>query len=265
MTNKIKILVGDDSMEFGVAFANSLRLMDFYVIARPKDGKAILDAVRSEQPDVVICDAIMPGFDAIELLKRLNSDGGKMPKVIVTNTYDSPFVEKSVMDNGASYYLLKPFEPSLVGERIKELMGLSTSGKGAAPINIKSRNDLELVVTDYMHRIGVPAHIKGYHYLREAIVQAINDEQMLESVTKMLYPSVAKRFSTTPSRVERAIRHAIETAWDRGDVQTINELFGCTIALEKGKPTNSEFVAMITDKIKLAHPELMPIKEAVNS
>lgn len=253
MNEKIKILIGDDSLDFGINYANSLRNLDFYVIVRPKDGKIILDAIRNEQPDVVICDAIMPSFDAIELLKKVNSDRF-VPKIIVTSTYQNQFVERSVMENGASYFMLRPFSPEVLAKRIRELLGVAFASERVSNFNAKPFN-LELVITDIIHQIGVPAHIKGYHYLREAIICSINDREMLECVTKMLYPTVAKRFQTTQSRVERAIRHAIEIAWDRGNIETINNIFGCTIDASKGKPTNSEFIAMITDKIRLAYAD----------
>ena len=250
MNNKIKILIGDDSVEFGVCYANELREKGFYVITRPKDGKVLLDAIRNEQPDVVICDAVLPNLDAIELLKRINSSDMKKPKVIVTSNCDNPFVEKQVMVHGAVYFLLKPFDLDVLGERIKEFMGISAV---SSPVSFSQNNqfNLEIVVTDMIHQIGVPAHIKGYHYLREAIILSIYDYEMLECVTKQLYPAVAKKFQTTASRVERAIRHGIETAWDRGNINTINSIFGCTIDINKGKPTNSEFIAMVTDKIRL--------------
>ena len=251
MTNKVKILIGDDSAEFGVMYANALRAMDFYVIARPKDGKILLDAIRNEQPDIVICDAVMPNFDAIELLKRINSIDMKKPKIIVTSTYHAPFVEKSVIENGAAYFVLRPVEPETLANRIRDLMGISAATKSVNSLEANKNFSLEIVVTDILHQIGVPAHIKGYHYVREAIICSIKDHEMLESVTKMLYPEVAKKFKTTSSRVERAIRHAIETAWDRGDITTINNIFGATIDVNKGKPTNSEFVAMVADKIRL--------------
>ncbi|MBQ7756855.1 MAG: sporulation transcription factor Spo0A [Oscillospiraceae bacterium] len=253
MNNKIKILIGDDSVEFGVCYASALREKDFYVITRPKDGKALFDAIRNEQPDVVICDAVLPNLDAIELLKRINSSDMKKPKMIITSNCDNPFVEKSVMAKGAAYFLLRPFDVDVLSERIKELMGVSDITNTPAFSDNDNQFNLEIIVTDMIHQVGVPAHIKGYHYLREAIMLSIYDYEMLESVTKQLYPTVAKKFSTTPSRVERAIRHGIEKAWDRGNVNTINSIFGFTIDVNKGKPTNSEFIAMITDKIRLSY------------
>ncbi|MBE6837206.1 MAG: sporulation transcription factor Spo0A [Ruminococcus sp.] len=252
MNNKIKILIGDDSVEFGVCYASALREKDFYVITRSKDGRVLFDAIRNEQPDVVICDAVLPNLDAIELLKRINASDMKKPLMIITSNYDNPFVEKAVMANGAAYFLLRPFDIDVLAERIKELMGVSVvSGNSSNNYTNNNAFNLEIVVTDMIHQIGVPAHIKGYHYLREAIILSIFDYEMLESVTKQLYPAVAKKFQTTASRVERAIRHGIETAWDRGNVNTINSIFGCTIDINKGKPTNSEFIAMVTDKIRL--------------
>ena len=157
------------------------------------------------------------------------------------------------MNAGASYFMLKPFDIKVLGERIKAILDIDTdiTSEGHIVHKRQSPANLEIIVTDIIHQIGVPAHIKGYHYLREAIICSVNDKEMLESVTKLLYPAVAKKFSTTPSRVERAIRHAIEIAWDRGDIDTLNGFFGYTINTGKGKPTNSEFIALITDKISL--------------
>ena len=257
MTNKIKILIGDDSAQYGVFCASSLRAMGFFVITRQKDGLVVYDAIKNELPDIVMVDAVMPSLDAIELIKKVNASGCKKPLFIVTSAYENSFIENQVMNAGASYFMLKPFDVKVLGERIKAMLDIDTdissehriSGVRQSPAN------LEIIVTDIIHQIGVPAHIKGYHYLREAIICSVNDKEMLESVTKMLYPSVAKKFATTASRVERAIRHAIEIAWDRGDIDTLNSFFGYTINTGKGKPTNSEFIALITDKISLKFRE----------
>lgn len=252
MTNKIKILIGDDTAQYGVFCASSLRSSGFFVITRQKEGNVIYEAIKNEQPDVVIIDAVMPGMDAIELIRKTDRLTAK-PLYIVTSPYENSFIETQVMNAGASYFMLKPFDVKVLGERIKSMLDIDTDitadsdliRRKASPAN------LEIIVTDIIHQIGVPAHIKGYHYLREAIICSVNDKEMLESVTKLLYPSVAKKFSTTPSRVERAIRHAIEIAWDRGDIDTLNSFFGYTVNTGKGKPTNSEFIALITDKICL--------------
>jgi two-component system response regulator (stage 0 sporulation protein A) len=252
MNNKIKILIGDDSAQYGVFCAANLRNSGFFVITRQKDGMVIFDAVKNELPDIVIVDAVMPGIDAIELIRRAEKLD-KKPLFIVTSSYENSFIENQVMNAGASYFMLKPFDIKVLGERIKAMLDIDTDISSDHRISSARQNpaNLEIIVTDIIHQIGVPAHIKGYHYLREAIICSVNDKEMLESVTKLLYPAVAKKFATTPSRVERAIRHAIEIAWDRGDIDTLNSFFGYTINTGKGKPTNSEFIALITDKICL--------------
>lgn len=248
MVNKVKVLIGDDSVEYGIACASTLRGQGMYVMTRPKDGTALLETIKSDAPDVVVMDAILPHMDAIELMKKVQASGGKRPQFIVTSAYDNPFIEKQVMQGGAAYFMLKPFEISALGERITSLTQGGMTGR-----NAPGTENMEIVVTDVIHQLGVPAHIKGYHYLREAILSSIEDPELLESVTKLLHPTVAKRFDTTSSRVERAIRHAIEIAWDRGNLDTLNAFFGYTVNTCKGKPTNSEFIALITDKLRLQH------------
>ena len=248
MVNKVKVLIGDDSVEYGIACASTLRGQGMYVMTRLKDGTALLETIKSDAPDVVVMDAILPHMDAIELMKKVQASGGKRPQFIVTSAYDNPFIEKQVMQGGAAYFMLKPFEISALGERITSLTQGGMTGR-----NAPGTENMEIVVTDVIHQLGVPAHIKGYHYLREAILSSIEDPELLESVTKLLYPTVAKRFDTTSSRVERAIRHAIEIAWDRGNLDTLNAFFGYTVNTCKGKPTNSEFIALITDKLRLQH------------
>ena len=248
MVNKVKVLIGDDSVEYGIACASTLRGQGMYVMTRPKDGTALLETINSAAPDVVVMDAILPHMDAIELMKKVQASGGKRPQFIVTSAYDNPFIEKQVMQGGAAYFMLKPFEISALGERITSLTQGGMTGR-----NAPGTENMEIVVTDVIHQLGVPAHIKGYHYLREAILSSIEDPELLESVTKLLYPTVAKRFDTTSSRVERAIRHAIEIAWDRGNLDTLNAFFGYTVNTCKGKSTNSEFIALITDKLRLQH------------
>lgn len=260
MSNKVvKIIIGDDSPEYGIAFANSLKSMGFFVAVRPKDGLAILDAIKNEAPDVVVVDAVMPNLDAIELIKKTNTLNISKPAFIVTNYYDNTFIEREVMNNGASYYMLKPFDAKMLGERINSLISDPTIDATieAARLVTTRDEDIEVVVTDIIHQIGVPAHIKGYHYLRTAIILSISDGEMINSITKLLYPTVAKIYKTTSSRVERAIRHAIEIAWDRGDIDTLNSIFGYTVATCKGKPTNSEFIALIADKLRLQYKAML--------
>lgn len=253
MVNKIKVLIGDDSVEYGIACASTLRGMGMYAVTRPKDGNVLFENIRDDSPDVVVVDAILPHIDAIELIKKVQSLGGKKPEFIVTSSYDNPFIERQVMQSGAAYFMLKPFDLNSLGERILSLMMRGTTADAAS----EDGQDMEVVVTEVIHQLGVPAHIKGYHYLREAILSSLEDGELLESVTKMLYPTVAKKFNTTSSRVERAIRHAIEIAWDRGNLDTLNAFFGYTVNTCKGKPTNSEFIALITDKLRLQYKPML--------
>ncbi len=255
MTKKIKVLIGDDSREFGIAAADVLRGMGFFCITRPKDGHILFDAIKDEAPDAAILDLSMPNLDAIELMKKINRSGVKKPVFIVTAPYDNAFAQRQAMQAGAAYYLIRPFDPKMLGDRINELLGYDILEDTAPAIPTQRELSLEVVVTEMIHQLGVPAHIKGYHYLRSAILHCIGDSEMLECVTKLLYPTVAEEFQTTPSRVERAIRHAIEIAWDRGDIETLNSYFGFTVNTGKGKPTNSEFIALIADRIKLRYKE----------
>lgn len=255
MKNKFKVLLGDDSLNFGMLCGEMLEKQNFDVKITSKDGIEIFDAIKSEHPDVVVMESFMPHMDAIGVMKSISCSSIRNPIFIVTSSYDNAFVEKEIMQNGASYYMLKPFDLNLLCERIISLTSqMSTNQSFTKPA--EPSQDLEVIVTEVIHQIGVPAHIKGYHYLREAIMLSIEDSEMINSVTKILYPTVAKKFKTTSSRVERAIRHGIEVAWDRGDVDTLNSYFGFTIHNGRGKPTNSEFIAMIADKLRLQMKKL---------
>lgn len=253
MTNKAKILIGDDSLEQGIEWANTLKSMGMFAITRPRNGKIIMDAILSEVPDVVIIDAKMPELDATDLMNGLKNTRERLPIIIVTANYDSPQVEKEVMEAGARYYMVRPFESKTLAAKVVNLIGTSQLELKTIAYNVHDSipDDIEYVVTDIIHQIGIPAHIKGYHYLRTAILLSVEDPEMINCVTKLLYPTVARQYSTTPSRVERAIRHAIEIAWDRGDVDVLNGFFGYTIHTARGKPTNSEFIALIADKLRL--------------
>lgn len=246
MTNKIKVLIGDEQSDYGVACATALKSAGYKVVTSKKDGLAVYDTIKSEQPDVCLIDTTMINLDALALLKRFSSQSNK-PIFIVTSSYDNSIIEQQVMENGASVYLLKPFEMSVLTDRINDAVN-----RGSISLQKQTGKRMEITVTEIIHQLGVPAHIKGYQYLRTAILESIYDEEKLESVTKVLYPTVALMYKTTPSRVERAIRHAIEIAWDRGNVDTLNSYFGCTVNTGKGKPTNSEFIALISDKIRLS-------------
>lgn len=251
MQKKLKVLIGDNSINFGDLCADMLTKLDVEVTLMPKDGVKVLEGIKMTNPDVVVIESFMSQMDAIGVMKDINKASSFNPKIIVISGYDNKFIEKEIMENGASYYMLKPFDISTLCDRIIAIGGLPQNNLMQAGNNIEINDDLESIVTDVILHIGVPAHIKGYHYIREAIMLSVNDPNMINSVTKLLYPTVAKKYNTTSSRVERAIRHAIEIAWDRGDVDTLNAYFGYTINTGRGKPTNSEFIAMIADKLRL--------------
>lgn len=253
VSKKLKVLIGDDSEEYGLKCAQELREMGFFCIVRPKEGKTILEAVTAETPDVVVADLWMPGLDAIELMKKVNRTLKSKPVFMICAPCENDFALRQVMQEGAAYCLVKPFDFRMLGDRINQVMGYDILEDSPSLSPSRTSPDLEVVVTEMIHQLGVPAHIKGYHYLRRAIIHSVKDPEMLESVTKLMYPTVAKEYTTTPSRVERAIRHAIEIAWDRGDVETLNSFFGYTVNTGKGKPTNSEFIALIADRIKLKY------------
>ncbi|MEE1007275.1 MAG: sporulation transcription factor Spo0A [Acutalibacteraceae bacterium] len=253
MRKKLKIVIADDSTELGQNCAKALKGYGMEVVLCQKDGQQVLNAVRSQKPDVVLADVFMPNLDIIGVLNGIREiDSKERPMVMAMSSFDNPRLEKETLDAGASYYFLKPFDINTMAERIIQLSGWKNE---ISPVvvkdNVVTDPELELMVTEIIHQIGVPAHIKGYHYLREAIILSVKNSDIINSVTKLLYPTVAKTYNTTSSRVERAIRHAIEVAWDRGDIDVLNSYFGYTIQNDRGKPTNSEFIAMISDKLRL--------------
>lgn len=254
MEKTLKILFTEEQNSFGRSCTQALKGKGFDVKLTPKNGAEVLRLVQSEQPDVLIMDAIMASIDALGVLNQLKKNPSKKrPIIMVISGVDNQRFENEVLQAGADYYFLKPFDVQMLVERVAMMTSWQLSGGKmdvAASPHI-SDSELEVLVSDIMRQIGVPAHIKGYQYLREAIILSIHDTEMMNSVTKVLYPTVAKRFSTTSSRVERAIRHAIEVAWDRGDVDVLSSYFGYTIQNSRGKPTNSEFIAMISDKMRL--------------
>ena len=252
MTNQIKVLLSLDRNEFGTACAKALENQGLNVLMTTKDGNQVLSAIEKYLPDVVIMEAFMPSVDALGVLNRISSiQYHKKPVFCVLSGVSNSEFEHQILSAGADYYFIKPVDAEVVAERVKFLLTAGIRSQTSSKDFAESGSDLEVVVSDIMHQIGVPAHIKGYQYLRAAIILSINNTEMMNSVTKMLYPTVAKKFSTTASRVERAIRHAIEVAWDRGDVDVLSSYFGYTIQNSRGKPTNSEFIAMISDKLRL--------------
>ncbi|MBR7070717.1 MAG: sporulation transcription factor Spo0A [Clostridia bacterium] len=253
MEKKLKILIADDTTELGKNCEKALKSYGMDVFLCEKDGMKVLEQMQFLHPDVVLADVFMPNLDILGLLEKIKDlNPNDRPMIMAMSSFDNQRLEKETLDAGASYYFLKPFDINTMAERIIRLSGWRNE---ISPIVVKNNvvtdPELELMVTDIIHQIGVPAHIKGYHYLREAIILSIKDGEIINSVTKLLYPTVAKKHSTTSSRVERAIRHAIEVAWDRGDIDVLNSYFGYTVQNERGKPTNSEFIAMISDKLRL--------------
>lgn len=251
MESKLKILISDDDKEFCARCTATLRSSGFETTIAPRDGQLMLQMIRDYQPDLVLMDVFMPYYDAIGVINQVKESGMRMPIFMVILNYNNVMLERELVNLGVAYCFLKPIDPQLVAERIFQLTGRNGAEKTETPMIPANRPNLEVMVTEIIHQIGVPAHIKGYHYLRDGIVLAVKDHNMINSVTKLLYPTIAKMNNTTSSRVERAIRHAIEVAWDRGDVDVLNSYFGYTIRNSRGKPTNSEFIAMIADNLKL--------------
>lgn len=253
MSNSCKILIADDNTEFGKNCVTALRERNMDVYTCEKDGKTLMNVISEIKPDIVLADVFMPSADIISVMQSVFAKGECKPAFFVMAGFDNPRLEREAIESGATYYFVKPFDLRFLAERISELSGFCRKDifKNHPPKNV-SDNQLEIMVTDIIHKVGIPAHIKGYSYLRDAIILSVNDAEMINSVTKLLYPTIAKRFCTTPSRVERAIRHAIEVAWDRGDTSVLESYFGYTIQYQRGKPTNSEFIAMMADNLRLS-------------
>lgn len=255
---RLKVLIADDNPRITSMIENILlEDEEIQVVGTAEDGMETLGMIEETEPDVLLLDLIMPKLDGLGVLERLHEQGSKKPlDIIVVSGISQERITDTAFNLGAAYYLLKPFEPEMILSHVQKFKPgakakfISTS-KDHRRHEEMAKYNLESDVTNIIHEIGVPAHIKGYQYLRDAIMMSVDDHEMLNSITKILYPSIAKQHGTTPSRVERAIRHAIEVAWSRGKVDTIDELFGYTVHNGKGKPTNSEFVALIADKIRL--------------
>ena len=241
-----KVLVADTSEEFRRNFSDGVDSeADMCVVGQTADGSELLELTEQLEPDVIVMDLILTGLDGLEVLDELNRRGSEV-KVIILSGYVRGNIAQAAAEKGAAYYITKPGRVSMVCQRIRQVCA-----PAEPTVELDSEISLETHVTAIIHEVGVPAHIKGYQYLREAILIAIEDMDVINAVTKVLYPEVAKRFNTTASRVERAIRHAIEVAWDRGDLETLQKYFGYTVSNAKGKPTNSEFIAMIADRLQL--------------
>lgn len=246
MNNQIKVLIGNDSAECGMRWAGALKNAGMYAITRRCDGNSVLNSIKSETPDAAVLEAKMPFCDAIEVIRRLKTEKKYVPNVIIVSNTADPDLEREAASLGAGF-ALKPVDPQFLVNKINQMCGLSGEEAPAEP----DETELEYAVTEIIHQVGIPAHIKGYHYLRTAIMLSVNNDEMINSITKVLYPTVAKQYQTTSSRVERAIRHAIEIAWDRGDIDVLTSIFSYTVHISKGKPTNSEFIALIADYLRL--------------
>ena len=266
MKEKLTVLIADDNHEFSMTLASYLENQeDMEVIAICKDGLEAVEVIANTNPDIAILDVIMPHLDGIGVLEKTNSlNLDKKPICIMLSAVGQDKITQRAIALGAEYYIVKPFDIDLLINRIRELKNYKPNRNTAfitreikpqyidVPSKDKNGDDnIEALVTNIIHEVGVPAHIKGYQYLREAIMMVVSDIEVINQITKTLYPQIATRYNTTPSRVERAIRHAIEVAWGRGDQKTVENIFGYTISASKGKPTNSEFIAMIADKLRL--------------
>ncbi len=261
-SEKISMIIADDNKDFCSILSDYLATQDdVELVGIAKDGLEALELITKKRPDVLVLDIIMPHLDGLGVLERLHTlELEKFPKVIVLSAVGQDKITQRAINLGADYYVVKPFDFEIFIKRIRQVTGTTPAiierrKQIEIPTSLintaNAHKSLEAKITNIIHEIGVPAHIKGYLYLREAITMVIDNVELLSAVTKELYPNIAKRFNTTPSRVERAIRHAIEVAWSRGKVDTINNLFGYTVNTDKGKPTNSEFIAMVADKLRL--------------
>jgi two-component system response regulator (stage 0 sporulation protein A) len=262
VNNKIRVLVADDNVAFGMIICEFLESQsDVEVTARVENGEDAIEMIEKTNPDIVVLDIIMPRLDGLGVLTRYkNVSPTEKPLFIVLSAVGQDTITQQALSLGAIYYIVKPFDLDVLVERIRELVRSHSpavlrmepmSQMSSSTRTTQTGDNVQAKVTQIMRDVGVPAHIKGYQYMRDAILMAVKDREIISAVTKRLYPELAKSYKTTPSRVERAIRHAIEVAWNRGRVDTINDLFGYTINTRKGKPTNSEFIAMVADTLRL--------------
>jgi two-component system response regulator (stage 0 sporulation protein A) len=260
---KIEVILADDNREFTNLLSEYIsEQQDMVVTGIAYNGDEVLRLIENEKkiPDVLILDIIMPHLDGLGVLEKLREMNiSPQPKIIMLTAFGQENITQKAVQLGASYYILKPFDMEVLINRIRQLVtnqssvGPSVLSNKANVVPIAKGKNLDANITSIIHEIGVPAHIKGYQYLREAITMIYNNIEILGAITKTLYPAIAQKYKTTPSRVERAIRHAIEVAWTRGNIDSISHLFGYTINISKSKPTNSEFIAMVADKLRIEH------------
>ena len=260
---KIRVGIADDNREFCFILSEYFKGKEnVEIVWTAHDGMETMRMFNSAEPDVLLIDLVLPNLDGFEVMERIRANSRNTnTKIIVASAVSQDSLIKKAMQYGAEYFIVKPFDLEMLNKRITQLAGeTELSSKNDSVFNRNSflskqsekyDSDLEMEITNIIHEIGVPAHIKGYQYIRSAITMVVDDIDLLSAVTKELYPEIAKKYNTTPSRVERAIRHAIEVAWNRGKIDTIDKLFGYTVHTDKGKPTNSEFIAIIADKLRL--------------
>ena len=248
MDNQTTVMIADNAEEFCAGLTAALqRTEGFRVVGTANDGEQAVRMIGEKQPQILVLDMMLAKRDGISVLKTISTMEHR-PVVLATSGFITEYVAQAAANLGVQYLMLKPCDMTALTERLEEMRGGQERKQQSRP---SGKQSIEALVTSIIHEIGVPAHIKGYQYLREAIIIAVNDMDVINAITKVLYPQVAKAFQTTPSRVERAIRHAIEVAWDRGDLDTLQRFFGYTVSNTKGKPTNSEFIALIADKLQL--------------
>lgn len=258
---QVNVAIADDNERILELLEEIINMdKELHVVGKAKNGEEMCQIIRNKQPDVVLLDLIMPKMDGLTVMEKINQDKNvqKRPDFIVVTAVGQERITEDAFNRGANYYIMKPFNNEMLLNRIKTVRRPVRSCEKrndelSSQVPYIREGDLENRVTNLLHEIGIPAHIKGYHYLRDSIIMAVQDMDVLNAITKVLYPTVAKRYQTTSSRVERAIRHAIEVAWNRGKLDTLDELFGYTVSTGKGKPTNSEFVALIADTIQLEY------------
>ena len=249
MEHATTVLIADSAEDFCSALATALQRSEgFQVVGTATDGEQAIRLIGERKPDILVLDLMLSKQDGISVLKAA-SGMERRPVTLATSAFLTEYVSSAAASLGVRYLMLKPCDMTALVERLEEIRG--GESLRYPPQRRVDKTSIESMVTNIIHEIGVPAHIKGYQYLREAIIIAVNDMDVINAITKVLYPQVAKTFQTTPSRVERAIRHAIEVAWDRGDLDTLQRFFGYTVSNTKGKPTNSEFIALIADKLQL--------------
>lgn len=251
---KLKVLVVDDDEKYANALSEHIKIQEELAsVGIAADGEEAYSMILETAPDAVVLDIILPKLDGIGVLRRLDKlEEDKRPSVLVSSASSLGSLYDMATRYGAQYYMIKPQSFDSICDAIRDMCGIRKDHTVQVASGLKDEScDLETIVTEFIHELGVPAHIKGYHYLRTAIMMVVKDMDLLNYITKELYPEIAKAYKTTSSRVERAIRHSIEVAWTRGKPQTMNEVFGYTINTGKGKPTNSEFIAMIADRIRL--------------